>query len=170
MISVHFNRQCKVRNITALTGKWLCSWYLCIIFFDEFKHFCFLFKNQVSKYILLLERLSLDPLISEWTLCMLCDINHKAHKNVTLTINSHHKFSYITLKITGTHVYVLILLIIWFLWMKEHPGKMFLRTTRGGTVLTTTMKRSLNAAWASTMLQKRDWERCMLDLLTQTPV
>lgn len=129
----------------------------------------FFSKNQVSKYVLLLERLSLDPLISEWTLCMLCDINHKAHKNVTLTINSHHKFSYITLKITGTHVYVLIHLII-FLWMKEHPGKMFLRTTRGGMVLTTTMKRSLNAAWASTMLQKRDWERCMLDSLTQTPV
>lgn len=168
MLSIHFNRQCKVRNITTLTGKWLCSWYL--FFFNEVKHFCFLFKNQVSKYIFLLERLSLDPLISEWTLCMLCDINHKAHKNVTLTINSHHKFSYITLKITGTHVYVLILLIIWFLWMKEHPGKMFLRTTRGGMVLTTTMKRSLNAAWASTMLQKRDWEQCMLDSLTHTPV
>lgn len=166
MLPVHFNRQCKVRNITALTGKWICSWYLCIIFFDEFKHFCFLFKNQVSKYILLLERLSLDPLISEWTLCMLCNINHKANKNIMLTNNSYH----ITLKITGTHVYVLILLIIRFLWMKEHPGKMFLRTTRGGTVLTTTMKRSLNAAWAFTMLQKRDWEQCMLDLLTQTPV
>lgn len=101
MLSVHFNRQCKVRNITALTGKWLCSWYLCIIFFDEFKHFCFLFKNQVSKYILLLERLSLDPLISEWTLCMLCNINHKAHKNIMLTNNSYH----ITLKITGTHMF-----------------------------------------------------------------